>query len=213
MISAYQSIVTFEKGDWQPFLEQIGLDKEFGPLFRSYSESEQYPEVLRNNTSVVIKYIVKAYSIESDMVVIGTDWHKNKKKIYDSVSGEPKKGCYEALVLLKSETVLTIINNWLEFCDEDQFTQIQMLKDLQVEMRITSVSQVRKASGEIDYDQKFKNAQYSLDLKKMIKDAESELIQSSSKLKDAIKEFREAKQKSSFGLETFLKEESNGTRA
>lgn len=213
MISAYNSIITYDKGDWQSFLEQIGVDDVFNPLFKTFPESEQFPVVLRNNISIVIKYIVKTYSIESDMIVIGADWQKTKKKIFESVSGEPKRECYEALVLLKSDTVINLINRWLEYRDQDQFTQIQMLKDLQVEMRITSISPIKKASGELDYDQKFKNAQYSIDLKKMIKDSESELIQNSIQLKDAIKEFRETRQKSSFGLETFLKEEQNGNRA
>jgi len=111
------------------------------------------------------------------------------------------------LVHLKNKAVVDAIQAWMDFCDSDLFTTLQILKDLRVEMQISCLTDIKKASLEIDYDQKFKNAQYSVDLKKMIKDLESELIQTSVKLKDSVKEFREAKQKKSFGLETFLKQD------
>lgn len=206
MISAYQSILEYKGDDIQDHIESIGLEEVFKPLFSPFPDTEGFPDVLRNHQITIIKYILRAYSIESDMIVLGSDWHKTKKKIFEAVWAKPEKGLYESLVLLKSETVVMLIGRWMGFCDDDSFTSIQMLKDLQVEMRITSVSNIRKASMEIDYDQKFKNAQYALDLKKMIKDLESELIQNSAKLKDAIMEYKEYKKSASFGMETFLKE-------
>lgn len=210
MISAYQSLLAYKKGDWQSYLEDIGLEDVFKPLFKPLEE-DILKEVVLTNTDEIIKYIVLAYSIESEMIVVGADWHKTKKKIYEYVCGRPVKNLYEAVVLLNSPSIIKAINNWLEFSDDDLFTQIQMLKDLQIEMRITSISVIRKASMEIDFDQKFRNAEYAIKLKRMIKEAESELIQNSEKLKDAIKEMKpDSKKKNTLSVESMLKEGSNG---
>jgi hypothetical protein len=202
MISAYHSLITYNGSEWEDYLERITLYDIFKGLIKEYPDKGDF--------TAVVKYIVYAYSVESEMIVLGSDWQKNKQKIFELCLVRPKEEFYESLVLLKNTAVVEAIHNWLEWQDQDVFKQLQTLKDLRIEMQLTCVSRITKASGENDYDQKFKNAQYSLDLKKMIKDLESELIQNSAKLKDAIKEVRETKQNKSFGLETMLKE-SNGT--
>lgn len=211
MISAYSAILAHQKDDWLPFLESIGVDREFKPLFTADPERDDYAVIVRQHAGTIIKYIVTAYSIESPLIVIGTDWNKTKKKIFESVSGKPNAQIHEAVVLLRSPSVIRAIDNWLQYRDENLFTQMQVLKDLQVEMRITSISQIKKSSGELDYDQKFRNAEYAIKLNKMISETESELIQNSEKLKDAVQEVRtEAKRLNILSVESMLKEHNNG---
>lgn len=199
MISAYQSIITYEDGEWQDYLEKIALIDIFGGLLKEYPDKGDF--------KCIVRYILLAYSVESDMLVLGADWTKTKRKIFERCGIKPEKKFYEDLVHLKNRKVLEAIHKWLEYSDEDTFTQICILKDLRVEMQMTCLSDIKKASGELDFDQKYRNSQYSVDLKKSIKDLESELIQNSVLLKDSIKEYREGKKSAkSFGMETMLKE-------
>ena len=197
MISPFHSIISYEGDEWQEFLDKMLLIDIFMPLFKEYSEVSYIKSV--------IKYIVYAYSVDSDKIILGMEWQKNKQNIFEYVMIKPEKKSYEDLVLLRNSEVVKTINNWLEFQDNDAFRQMQVLKDLRVEMQISSLTDIKKASAEIDYDQKYKNACYANDLKKMIKDLESELIQNNQRLKDAVKEVRVTKSKFTVGPETFSK--------
>lgn len=182
MISPFHTLVNYQEDDWQDYLEKCLLIDIFTPVIKEYKDVQ----VLK----CVIRYIAYAYSVQSDKIVLGMEWHKNKKQIFEFVSAKPEKTIYEDLVLLKNEAVLKSVNNWLEHQDEDTFKQLSVLRDLRVEMQISALTNIRKSSGEIDFDQKFKNAEYAIKLKLMIKDLESELVQNYSELKDAVKEVR-----------------------
>lgn len=205
MISAYNSLVNHSGNDWDDYLEKLCLIDIFKDLLKEYPDKADF--------TCVVKYILYAYSVESEMLILGADWTKTKRRIFEKASIKPQAKFYQDLVLLKNRAVLITIQRWLEFQDMDVFTQLQILKDLRAEMQLTCLTDIKKASGEIDFTQKFLNAQYSNDLKKMIKDLESELIQTSAKLKDSVKEFRGAKRNAgTFGLESFLKDEHDGDR-
>lgn len=187
MINPYQSIIEFEGDDWAEFLETLMLIDIFMPIIKKYNQPD--------DVKCVVKYILYAYSISSDHVIMGMDWLDNKKKIFDFVMLKPEKKYEDELVHLKSTEVVETINAWIDFQDNQTFKMLQTLKDLRVQMQIASVSDIKKASGEIDFDQKFKNAKYALELKQMIKDLESELIQNDAKLKDAVLEVKQKRKK------------------
>jgi hypothetical protein len=198
MTHAYQAIISYKGDSWEGFLEEIGVDDVFSPLLKEYTE----PHVFKS----AITYILMAYSPDSPAIIMGAEWHKNKQSILEQAQVEPIVGMYEALVLLKNEAVLKTINNWLEFQQQDTFKQLQILKDLRVEMQMASLSDIKKATLEIDYDAKFKCAGYAGELKKMIQDLESELFQSDPKMKDGVKEVRKASSSQVFaGPEKFAK--------
>ncbi len=185
MINPFQALVTYEEDLWEDYLSQILLVDIFSPVIKEYEDKQ----VLKS----VIRYIAYAYSHDSDKITLGQDWQKNKQQIFEFVMIKPEKKSYEDLVLLKNKAVVESIHNWLDFQQKDTFVQLQVLKDLRVEMQISSLTAILKASGEVDYDQKFRNAGYASDLKKMIKDLESELIQNDALLKEAAKEVRQAR--------------------
>ena len=195
MISPYHSIVNYEEDNWQEFLDKVMLIDIFMPVIKKYSDLQ----VLKS----VIRYIVYAYSADSDKILLGSDWQRNKQGIFEFVLIKPEKTIYEDLVLLKSPEVVESIHKWLEFQDKDSFTQLQVFKDLRVEMQISAVSKIIKASSEIDYDQKYKNANYAQELKNKIKELEAELIQNNPKMQSQVKEARVAKSKQTVGPETF----------
>lgn len=197
MISPFHSIISYEEDNWEDFLNRVLLIDIFAPVINEYKN--------RDTLKGVIRFIVYAYSVDSDKIILGRDWKKNKQEIFEFVLIKPESSSYEDLVLLKNEAVVQSINKWIEFQDNDTFTQLQVLKDLRVEMQISALSQIKKSSGEVDYDQKFRNAKYAEDLKKMIKDLESELIQNNERLKDAVKEVKVAKSKFTVSPATFSK--------
>lgn len=197
MVSPFHSLTSYEEDNWEDFLNKILLIDIFLPVIEEYHD--------KNVLKAVIRFIAYAYSPDSDKIILGRDWKKNKQEIFEFVMIKPEKSSYEDLVLLKNKAVVESIHRWVAYQDNDTFTQLQVLKDLRVEMQISALSRILKASGETDYDQKFRNAKYADDLKEMIKDLESELIQNNQKLKDAVKEVKVAKSKFTVGPETFSK--------
>jgi ribosomal protein S20 len=198
MISAYNSLITYSANEWEDYLHRIALYDIFKDLLKEYPDKEDF--------SCVVRYIVMAYSIDSDAVILNIDWQKNKQLIFEKTAKQSKTNLYEVLVLLRNKVIVETIQRWLDFQDSDTFKQLQILKDLRCEMQLSSVSDIKKASLEIDYDQKFKNAKYSMDLKTMIKDLEAELIQNNVKLKEAYEDIKKAsKNKGTVGVEHYAK--------
>jgi len=204
MINPYSSIVSYDGDEWEDFLNKICLIDIFKELIIKYNDN-------RPLLKCFIRYIMYAYSKESNQILIGTDWLKNKKRIFEAAGFEPLKEYEDATVYLQDELVLKTAKRWLDFQNEETLSQILVIKDLIVEMQLSANSPIKKSSGEIDFDQKFKNACYVKDLRLMLKDYEAEFIQNNVALKEAYKEVSinmNRKQKSTMGMETFLSEKS-----
>lgn len=196
MTIPYTDITTYEGSDMDDFLTKIRLVHIFESVFKEYPD--------KSISKLVIRYIVYAYSVNSEMIIFGDAWLKNKQRILEACYLPPEKRYYEDLVHLKSDGVKEAIRRWIDHQDNDTWTELCMLKDLRVQMQLAATSDITKSSGEIDYDQKFKNAKYSNDLSQMIKDKEAELIQNNPQLKEAVKEFRQHKvEKVTIGAEHF----------
>lgn len=199
MINVYTNITIYEGSDWKEYLEKICLYEIFKPLVEKYGDR---PGLLK----CLIRYIVWAYSKDSDKITLGTDWKENKKRIYDAAQLPPQEEVQEEVIGLKNETVLATIKKWLEFQQDETWNELVMLKDLRVEMQVSANSRILNAALEVNYDQKFKNAKYSMDLALLIRDTESKLLQNDPKLKEAIKDVRQAtKVKTTIGPEMFSK--------
>jgi len=196
MTIPYNDITTYEGSDIDDFLTKVRLIHIFESIFKEYPD--------KSIAKLVIRYIVYAYSVNSELVVLSSAWLKNKQRIFEHCDLPPQGNYYSDLVHLKNDAVVKAIKNWLDFQDEDVWTELVMLKDLRVQMQISATSDIKKASMETDYDQKFKNAKYSSELSQMIKDKESELIQNNPKFKEAVKEFKKVKaEKVTMGAESF----------
>jgi hypothetical protein len=154
----------------------------------------------------IIRYIVWAYSKDSDKVILGDDWMANKKRIYEAADLPPTEQMQENILYYKDTLVLQAIKKWIQYQDSDAYTEITMLQDLRTEMQISANSDIKNANTETNYDQKFKNAKYSIELYHMIKDATEKLIQKDVRFKDAMTEIRKAsKTRTTVGPETFAK--------
>lgn len=201
MISAFRDLTTYDGDEWEEYLDNRCLLEIFQELIKKYKDSN-IPGLLK----CIIRYIVWTYSKDSTKVVISDSWLKNKERIYEAADLPPIDDIRNEVMYCREEAVLVTIKRWLEFQDNDTFKEIAMLKDLRLEMQISANGVIRNAQGEMNYDQKFKNAKYSLELGDMLKEAESKLIQNDQKLKEGMSEIKRAT-KSSFtvGPETFSK--------
>jgi hypothetical protein len=199
MISAFKELTTYDGDEWQEFLEKICLIEIFKEVILEYNSE---PGLVK----CIIRFIVWAYSKDSDKVILGDDWLINKKRIYESADLPLTAEMENAILYYQDEAVLSAIKKWVSWQNNDAYKEITMLQDLRTEMQISANSNIRNAQAEINYDQKFKNAKYSIELYQMIKDAESNLLQNDPKMKDGYNEVKKAsKGKINIGPETFAK--------
>lgn len=216
MINAFSELTTYQGNAWEEFLEQCSVIHIFKPILDRFTDN--------GVRRPVIQYIVRCYSLDSPDLVIGMEWGKNKKIIFEKLMLPPLM--FHELVLFDNifedgkgefelqekwekdkdiEAIKLSINRWLNNQDSEVFVQWAVLRELRQEMQNSATGPIKKSSGEIDYDQKFKNAKYANDLRDMIKDLEDELIQNSTLLKEAVKEVKAKKTKTTFGVESFIK--------
>lgn len=193
MKNPYVILTTYEGADWKVLLAEMGLLEVFGELLVYYCSPD--------STRKIIRYIVWTYSVNSERHIAGMDWENNKRHNFDH-AGLPVD-MWESIGLLKDLDVLRTVHRWLEFQEDPLFKQLQTLRDLKMEMQMSSGGLIKKSNGEIDYDQKYKNAQYALELDKMIQQLENQSIQNSSSLKDALRESNFKRRSSTTGPENF----------
>ncbi len=213
MIIPTNDLINYDGTDWKDYLGQICLYEVFKDLVEEYISD---PEVLTG----LMKYIVWAYSLDSNKIVIRRDWEKNKKDIFKAA--ELPKSMEDEVVhlrvkineetLLPNTTLLHTIKRWLNLQNDENFSVWAMLNDLISEMRLAANSPVRKSTGEIDYEAKRKCAESVLDLLKKKDEVEQKFIQNNEKLKEAYKDVSQAnntQQNNTMGIETILKERKN----
>lgn len=153
----------------------------------------------------IIKFIAYGNSIESNKISVGGDRRKELYKIFrdleipqegvDPIWPDIKRNYYDEVVILGNAAVAESIIRWLQHKDNRQLEFLFTLQNAYVQHQAASLKDIRKSSGEVDFDQKFKCIGYMMDLKNKIKDAESELQQNDPKLKEAYEEVKQAKQK------------------
>jgi hypothetical protein len=200
MVNPLQALSTYSGDDWYEYLDSISLYEIFRDLIVKYQAN---PSLLKG----IIRYIVWAYSKDSDKITLGTDWLENKKRIFESAQLPPMENILHDVVFLGDDVILITIKRWIDFQDDDTWKELMMLKDLRSEMQLSANSALKSGNGEaVNYDQKFKNAKYSIDLALMIKDCESKLLQNDPRFKDAVREVKQrSKSNISISPESFAK--------
>lgn len=190
MISAYQDLINYEGDDFEDYLTTILLAKVFEELIKVFKDK-------KDDLRKAIRYIVWCYSKQSEHIILGDDWLLNKERVFKK--SNLSEDYYKDIVLLQNNPVVVTIQKWIEFQDNNVYANLCSLKDLMIEMRLSSNSSIKKTDGvNIDFDQKFKNAGYVRELQKMVDDLEQELIQNDMKLSEGVKELKRAGKKNSF---------------
>jgi hypothetical protein len=199
MINPFKDLTTYTGTDWADYLDRISLLEIFKEVIEKYGAEPTYLQG-------VIRYIVWTYSKDSEKITLGTNWLENKKRIYADAYLPLHDDFRNDIIYLQDIAVLVTVKKWLQFQDDDTFKELIMLKDLRTEMQLSANSPLSNGNSGINYDQKFKNAKYSMDLSLMIRDTELKLLQNDPQLKEAIQEVRRAeKSKISISPEYFAK--------
>lgn len=192
MTNPYIAITNYNGMDWEGFLRSLSVENVFHPL-REVFEGELLGKV--------VKYIVWTYSVDSDRIIVGMEWQFNKQKIFDLV-GLPGDA-WHAIGLMENAIIIDVINKWLDVQNNEVFSEWCMLKELRREMQESAVSKIETAAGQVDYDQKMKNATYVTRLRSMINDLEANLIQNSPTLKEGVREARGRRKQPTAGPENY----------
>lgn len=207
MINSFQEITIFDGSDFRDHLGKVNLDHIFDPVLKEY--------VYDPGLCVrIIKYIAFSNSIESNKISVGGDRRKELHKIFrdlefpqegvDPLFPNIKRAYYDEVVLMGNESVVESIIRWLKHKDNRQLEFLFTLQNAYVQQQAAALKEIKKSSGEVDYDQKYKCIGYMMDLKLKIKDAESELQQNDPKLKEAYEDVKQAKKtNSTTGVENY----------
>lgn len=189
MIAPYQVLVKQDEEDFEEYLRKVHLFDIFKPLLEEFGDIELFKGV--------VKFIALGFSIDSDQLhTQGNTWGNVVEVIYEN-SGLPddreqKDGIYNSVCLLQSDNVLDSIERWLRHQNSENWTQYIHYRDLRRQFLSLSLSDMKKATGEIDIEAKMKAAIYSKDLLKMMEDAREGFIQNHPKLKGSVEAFNKA---------------------
>lgn len=197
MINIFKEIVNYEDNDsFEDYLKRLEIISVFSDLI------EPYPN--KANFKGVIRFILLGYSVESDMLFThGQEWGKIRDRIFKKV-GLPNT-LYSDVALLNAPAVLSTIQKWLQYNNDENFTNYIVLRDLRTQMLSAALDKILKSSGEVDYDQKYKCAQYAKDLLQMMNDTLQTFIQNNPKLKESITAFNRASvSKNTVSVESFI---------
>lgn len=120
IVNIYQQVLEKKSLDSQAFFEFLNslLPEVFLPLIDEF-------DVLAKNIAL---FIIKAYSEDSPYIVAGANWLRAKQLIAEEC--ELSDSAFDAVVLLKSETVRDIITEYLKFQNNREFSHLQLKKDL-----------------------------------------------------------------------------------
>jgi hypothetical protein len=198
MISLYNEIISFDGVNFQDHCQRIGVFGVFEPIFSSTEFDDNLLHIK------IAKYIAFSHSIESTKLTISGDRRKEIRAIFKEL--DIPENLYDGIVLLKSREVLKSVQLWMQKMDSRQAEYLLTLQNAYVQQQTASLDNLKKPDGvSTDYDQKFKCITYVNDLKKMIKEAESELQQHDPKMKEAYQEVRKMAIKHTLSIENFAK--------
>lgn len=186
MVNLFNEIISFDGVNFQDHIEIIGLTYIFEPIFKAYDDNFLHVKIA--------KFIVYGYSAESNKISVGGDRRKELSNIFKSL--DIKEELYDWVVLLKNKDVLKSVQLWMAKQDGRQIEYLFTLQTSYIQQQTASLADLKKSDLiNTDYDQKHKCIGYMVELKKMIKDAESELQQNDPKLREAYEEVKMAAKK------------------
>lgn len=182
MINAYTSIINYsdEQQAFDEYLKQKYLFDIFKELLIDFPDVEIFKGI--------VKYVLWAYSLESEMLLMnGETFEKTSRRIFNKTL--LPESVYVDVALLDNASVRNVIQRWLQYQNEEEFTNYCHFRDLRREMLSSSIGSILKSTGEQDFEQKMKNAYHAKELLEMMKEALAKYVQNSPKLKNSIKAF------------------------
>ncbi len=202
----YEYLTSFKEtgGDLVQRIRDVGVwieDKgEVKGVFDPLINNEHFKDGDKFNPTLF--YILDCYSKSSKKHIAGAEWSVIKKGVAKEV--KLPKELYAAVLELENEGVAQSIQNWLKYQNAPVFEQICVLKDLREQMLKSALQMLPKGKGEINWEQKDKNAQKAKRLQKDIEDLEKSIKANTTSTLDMIQEFEKVT-----GVGTGLSPENN----
>lgn len=198
MVNLFSEIVNFDGVNFQDHLKRLNVFHVFDAVFTSKLFADNYLQIK------VIQYIVYTHSLDSQKLSLGGDRRKECAKIFKDL--EIPDDYYEFIVMLGSKDVLDCVQAWMKHQDNKQIEYLFTLQTAYIQQQKASLEMLKKSDGiTVDYDQKMECIRHMTELKKMVKDAESELQQNDVKLKEAYQEVKKAGAKFTISPENFAR--------
>ena len=202
MVHPFSSISTFEGNDLEDYLKKIHIIDIFRDIFIYFPE----------HAAKVVRFIIYAYSAESDMLYVdGITWSILSEKILSRVGLD--REIIDVDMIMERDCVLSSIQGWLKFQNDENFTQVCMLRDLrrdflkiaatQVSNKITSLDDAARLKSLVEA--KMSAAKYSKELYEMMKESQSTFIQNHDRLKISMSALNKAlAEKKTANIEDFI---------
>lgn len=189
MISPYTAILNYTKDDLKDYLGQIELLTVFQPIVREFKDAAIFRGVL--------KFILYSYSLESEVIhSIGTSWIGMSKIIYDKAALPDNEDIFDKVANLKNGAVQEAIENWLNFQNNEAWTQYCHYRDV----RKQCLQDSRTA-------EKLKDRRdamiYSKELLGLMDEAKASFVENSEILKPSIQEFKKVTGKKTLGIQDY----------
>lgn len=181
MVNAYKEIINYSDEDeqFEEYLKKMHLYSIFQELINDFPD--------KNTFKGVVRFILMAYSVNSELLqTSGWTWTNLSKRIFEMSNLDEKY--FDEVADLKNDSVRDVAEKWLQFQNDENFTNYCHFRDLRREMLSSSIGKIIKSTGEQDYEQKMKNAIHSVELLKMMEDAREKFIQTQPKLKVSVSE-------------------------
>ena len=147
MVSLYKELGHLEPEQFLAKLELMDLD-----LFDGLKV--EYPELWLK----IARFILYAFSWDSDMLILNDDWENSKRKIYNRVGLPKDDGLFKDITNIIPPAICLCVKNYLAFQQAREFKHLIALKELYDQM-ISSIY-----DSTVDYDQKRKNSKYAFEL-------------------------------------------------
>lgn len=147
VVSLYKELAHLEPEQFEAKIERMDLD-----LFDLLKV--EHPK----HWFGITKFILLAFSHDSEMLMLNDDWEMSKKKIYNKVGLPKEEEIFNMVVQLNSTAIYQTVNNYLNFQQAREFKHLTSLKELYEQM----LSSIYKF--DVDYDQKRKNSKYAFEL-------------------------------------------------
>ncbi len=184
MTNIYNTIVSEREDefDFMGYLQKVKCVHIFQPVFDEFEDITLAVKV--------IKFILYAYTPESDLLMEkGGTWEKLAKNIFNVV--DIPTDYYEDVWHLKNVAVRDSAQNWLEFLNDDNWTNYVTFRNLRSQMIQHSLSEIKKGE-ELDIKSKMDAAKYAQELLSMMDAIKNNFVQSAPQLKPSIEALKKA---------------------
>jgi len=178
MIIPFVEITTYSGTDLPGFLKERELWETFEPLFKEFG-SVTFPGA--------VKFVLYAYSIESEVLhATGITWETMAKVIYQKSGLPSDEELFDRIANLKDATVQEVITKWLDFQNNENFTDYINARDLRKHCLQVS----KNADRMKDRMEGVKNAKECL---QMMEEAKSKFVENYDSMKPSMGALKKAK--------------------